>query len=106
MALCRATWVCFTQGAETLCSPTRVLKLSAAPLPFCVALSLSVHLHMHFYITALFFFSSSRISSVAIMSRADMILTLHMNIELPLFGALESGPGPYSAIYAGLEHGQ
>ena len=66
MALCRATWVCFTQGAETLCSPTRVLKLSAAPLPFCVALSLSVHLHMHFYITALFFFSSSRISSVAV----------------------------------------
>ena len=68
------------------------LKLSAALWPFCVAMSPSVHSHVLFYIAALSMIVFSRISSVAISRwAAYRVLTLNMNIWLPLFWSTWSG---------------
>ena len=67
------TRVWFLHGAETL----------FCPLSFCIVLSLSVHWHMSFYnakLSIIFFLGSSQWQS-----SAARVLTLNMNIQLPLF---------------------
>ena len=80
--------------------------ISAVPLPFCVALSPSVHWHTRFlYCCALYnvFFLGFR----QWRSRTDRVLTLNMNIRLPLFWSTWSpARGPDSATCAGLAHGR
>ena len=83
-----------------------VLNPSAASRPFCVALSPSVHWHARFlYCCALYnvFFLGFR----QWRSRTDRVLTLNMNIRLPLFWSTWSpARGPDSATCAGLAHGR
>ena len=74
-SVCRATWVWFYR---------RVLKLLAAPWPFCVALSLPAHWHARFYIAALsviFFWFGFR----QWRSSTDRVVNLNTTIQLPLF---------------------
>ena len=87
-----------------------VLNPAAAPRPFCVALSPSMHRLVRFKIIEScslynFFFLGFR----QWRSRTDRILTLNMIIRLSLFWSTWSpawGPGPDSAICAGLLHGR
>ena len=68
------------------CRVRWVLKPSAVPRPFCVALSPSVHWHLRFlYCCALYnsFFSSLGFRQWR--SRADRIVNLNTTIRLPLF---------------------
>ena len=83
-----------------------VLVSSATSQPFCVALSPSVHWHARFlYCCALYnvFFLGFR----QWRSRTDRVLTLNMNIRLPLFWSTWSpARGQDSATCAGLAHGR
>ena len=76
-------------------SRRKVLKITAAPRQFCVALSPSVHWQARFSVAALSiiwcFFEFLQWQTPA-ESAADRVLTLNMNIRLPLFGALGVGP--------------
>ena len=79
VAVSRITWVWNSHDDE----PTS--------WPFCMALSISLHWHTRFYIAALsiFFFF---LGFCKWWSYTDRILTLNMNIRLPLYGALGEGP--------------
>ena len=75
----------------------RMLKLLAALLLLCVALSPSVDLHARFlFCCALYYIFPIKFRQW--LSRADLVLTLNMNIRLSLFWStwsrhLESGLG-------------
>ena len=60
----------------------RVLKLPAAPGPFCVALTLSVHWHSFLHCCTLYDFVFLDLVSAILHWQA---FTLNMNIQLPLF---------------------
>ena len=80
----RAKWTVFKVSHRESCDMGRVLKPSAAPQPFCVALSPSVHWHTHFlYCCALYnlFFLGFRQWG----SRADRVVNVNTTIWLPLF---------------------
>ena len=83
----------------------KVWNPSAVPQPFCVALSPSVHWDTRFlYCCALNIFLLLGFRQWR--SRADKVLTLDMNIRLPLFWSTWSpAQGPDSATCAGLAHG-
>ena len=85
-----------------------VLKLSPAPLPFCVALSQSVHQYSCFYFAVLSTtFKKKSLKFYQWLSSADRVLTLNINIWLPLFWRTWSkAQGPDSAKSAGLVDGQ
>ena len=91
---------------DTGSSLARCWIVLPAPRPFCVALSPSVHWHARFlYCCALYnvFFLGFR----QWRSRTDRVLTLNMNIRLPLFWSTWSlARGPDSATCAGLAHGR
>ena len=89
----------------TLVRFRKMLKLAAAPGPFCVGLSPSVHWYARLYIAALciFFFVGFR----QWRSRADRVLSLNMNIWHALFWSTWSGDQSLdSATCAGLAHGR
>ena len=80
--------------------------LSAAIRPFCMALSQSVHWYTRFYVAAfsIIFLLFHQWPSRA---QADRVLTLDMNIRLPLFWSDRSWARcADSAICAGLAHGR
>ena len=83
-----------------------MLKPSAAPQPFCVALSPSVHWNACFlYCYA--FYTFCFLGFLQWRSRADRGLTMNMSILLPLFGSTWSrARGQDSVICAGLVHGR
>ena len=74
----RRIWVRFPQEAETLCSPLAILHGTSA------LKSSSVHLHVRFPIASLSIFSFF-LEFHPWRSRTDRVLTLNMNIRLPLF---------------------
>ena len=79
--------------------------LSASPLRFCVALSPSVYWQALLYCCSFydFFFLGFR----QWRSRADRVLTLNMNIWIPLLSSTFSrARGPDSATCAGLAYGR
>ena len=83
-----------------------VLKLSAALLPFCLALSQSmqwVHWNMYLYDAPLWALSFEKIELRQWRSCADRVWTLNMNIRPLLFWSTCSRPD--SATCAGLVHG-
>ena len=83
-----------------------VLNPSASPRPFCMELSPSTHWHTRFlYCCSLYnvFFLGFR----QWRSSTDRVLTLNMNIRLPLFWSTWSPAlGQDSATCAGLAHGR
>ena len=88
----------------------RILKLYAAPRPFCVSLSPSVHWHARFYIAALaLIFQVFFLGFRQCRSRAERMLTLNMNIRLALFWSTwcrARGPDSATCAPAGLANGR
>ena len=103
----RLIWICGLVVKASSCVAGDVGLIPAgcrnihAAQPVCVALNQSVHWHMNFYIAAqpvliIFFFLGFR----QWRSRADRVLTLNMNIWLPLFWSTWSrARGQDSATY-------
>ena len=88
-----------------------VLKLSAAYWPFCMALSQSVHWHARFLYccAACALYNFLFLGFRQWRSRADRVLILKMNIQLPLFwstGGTSRAWGPNSATCASLADGR
>ena len=85
------TWVQFLHGADYLCSAAAILRGTESVSAFCIA-ALSI----------IFFFAFRQWRS-----RIDRVLTLNMNIQLPLFWSTWSpARGPDSATCAGLANGR
>ena len=92
-----------TFGSVIKAASRRMLKLFAVPLPF-LREPVNTLTHALLYCCAVynFYFLGFR----QWRSRADRVLTLNMNIRLPLFWSTWSrARGPDSAICAGLAHG-
>ena len=89
----QATWIQFQQGAETLCSPMSPLAILRGTEPVS-ALTRCVLLNFFLWIRLWW-------------SLTDRVLTLNMNIRLPLFWSTWGwARGPDPATCAGLAHGR
>ena len=89
------TWIRFPQGDESFCRAADILRVTVPVSALTRALLILLR-------SLNFFFLGFR----QWRSRADRVLTLNMNIRLPLFWSTWSRAwGPDSATCAGLAHG-